>query len=288
MKNPDKIGVDALPSEFTWENFEGYNFVGDKTDQKGCGSCYVVASTTMLESRIMLYYGEKHDLSSQFPMQCNFMNEGCHGGWGLFNGMFLEDYYTVARNDAPYKAMTEYGACSKYANAKPLAKVAQTYYVGGHYGGMSERDMMWELRARGPFLLDFDAGHEFMVYSKGILSQEGLPRHVRLMDDTWLRGEIMSDQIDDAPNDMTYEEYGLQYEKLTHSTLLIGWGNEEKSDGSFTSYWIVRNSYGPYWGEEGNFRLRRGLNDFAAEGENSALVPLLFNEDGTQIRPYSF
>jgi Papain family cysteine protease len=64
LKNPDRIGRDSLPSEFNWENFHGYNFVGDVADQGGCGSCYVVASNTMLESRIMLFYGEKHDLSS--------------------------------------------------------------------------------------------------------------------------------------------------------------------------------------------------------------------------------
>jgi cathepsin C len=98
------IGKDDLPAQFTWENFEGFNFVGDIADQGSCGSCYVVASTTMLESRIMLYYGEKNDLSSQFPLQCNFMNEGCHGGWGIFNGIFLENYYTCERNEAPYKA----------------------------------------------------------------------------------------------------------------------------------------------------------------------------------------
>jgi hypothetical protein len=74
---------------------------------------------------------------------------------------------------------------------------------------MSERDMMWELRAKGPYLLDFDAGHAFMVYSKGILSEEGLPRHVNLISDAWLRGEIISDQPNDAPNDMTAEDYGL-------------------------------------------------------------------------------
>jgi hypothetical protein len=116
----------------------------------------------MIESRIMLYYGEKHDLSAQFPLQCNFMNEGCHGGWGIFNGIFQETYYTVARNDAPYTADTEFGACSKYKDKKPRAKVNKTYFVGkGHYGGMSEKDMMWELRARGPYLFDFNAGSAF-------------------------------------------------------------------------------------------------------------------------------
>lgn len=64
----------------------------------------------------------------------------------------------------------EYGQCSKYADLKPRAKVSETYYVGGHYNGMSESDMMWELRARGPFLLDFDAGSAFQLYKNGILS----------------------------------------------------------------------------------------------------------------------
>ena len=165
--------------------------------------------------------------------------------------------------------------------------MSETYYVGGHYGGMSERDMMWELRARGPFLLDFDAGSAFQLYRNGILSEDGYPRAINIMDDLWLRGDLITDGPDDAPNDMTSEDYGLQYEKLTHSTVLIGWGNETKDDGTSESFWIVRNSYGPYWGEQGNFRLRRGLNDFAAEGENSAVVPLLFSQTG-EIREHGF
>ena len=40
-------------------------------------------------------------------------------------------------------------------------------------------------------------------------------------------------------------------------------------------YWIVRNSYGPNWGESGNFRVRRGMNDFGCEAESSALKPVL-------------
>ena len=69
--------------------------------------------------------------------------------------------------------------------------------------------------------------------------------------------------------------------------MLIGWGSEPKSDGGIESFWIVRNSYGPNWGEGGNFRIRRGLNDFAAEEENSAVVPLLFDSKGN-IRSHGF
>ena len=89
------------------------------------------------------------------------MNEGCHGGWGIFNGFFLESFYTVDYDAAPYKAQVGYGRCSKYAGLKKRAKVSNTYYVGSGYESMSEEDMMWELRSRGPFLLDFNAGRAF-------------------------------------------------------------------------------------------------------------------------------
>ena len=66
----------------------------------------MIATITMLESRIKLYYGEEKVLSSQMPLQCNFLTEGCHGGWGYLGGMFLESYYTVNEKDARYKGKT--------------------------------------------------------------------------------------------------------------------------------------------------------------------------------------
>jgi hypothetical protein len=42
-------------------------------------------------------------------------------------------------------------------------------------------------------------------------------------------------------------------------------------------YWLVRNSYGPHWGENGNLRVRRGMNDFGCEGESSAMTPMLLD-----------
>ena len=124
------------------------------------------------------------------------------------------------------------------------------------------------------------------MYRNGILSEDGFPRALKFLDPS-VKQEVISDSPNDEPNVLTSEDYGLQYEQLTHSTLLIGWGDELQNDGSYQSYWIVRNSYGPYWGESGNFRLRRGLNDFAAEGENSGVEPLLFDINGN-IRQHGF
>jgi C1A family cysteine protease len=51
---------------------------------------------------------------------------------------------------------------------------------------------------------------------------------------------------------------------MNHSVVIVGWGKDEKTD---TRYWIVRNSYGPKWGMDGDFLVKRGNNDFGMEVE---------------------
>lgn len=83
------------------------------------------------------------------------MTEGCAGGWGYMLGLFMQHYYAVDDSCAPYKQQTVADGCQLYKDCKPIAKVKETYYVGGHYGGMSEEMIMRELRANGPVFFDF-------------------------------------------------------------------------------------------------------------------------------------
>jgi cathepsin F len=45
---------------------------------------------------------------------------------------------------------------------------------------------------------------------------------------------------------------------LDHAVLLVGWGVENSKIHGSQPYWIVKNSWGTSWGEQGYFRILRG------------------------------
>jgi len=45
--------------------------------------------------------------------------------------------------------------------------------------------------------------------------------------------------------------------------VLLGWGEDEGGN----KYWVARNSYGPGWGQGGDFMIRRGQDDLGIESE---------------------
>jgi hypothetical protein len=58
------------------------------------------------------HLGQQPALSPQFPMTCNYMNEGCEGGWAMFHGFFAENGHLVSEECAPYLYKTKGVKCS--------------------------------------------------------------------------------------------------------------------------------------------------------------------------------
>jgi cathepsin C len=113
-----------LPENFDWRNVKGVDFTNPHRDQKACGSCYTVSFTQIAEQRLKLKYGKDVPfLSPQQLMTCNYMNEGCDGGWPFFHGFFAENGYLVTDDCAPYLAHTKGDSCSNYEKCEPHSKI---------------------------------------------------------------------------------------------------------------------------------------------------------------------
>jgi len=56
-----------------------------------------------MEARLKVKYGyEPPTLSPQHLLSCNYMTEGCEGGWPHFNAYFAENGHLVSEECAPY------------------------------------------------------------------------------------------------------------------------------------------------------------------------------------------
>mmetsp|Transcript_18054 Transcript_18054/g.27295 ORF Transcript_18054/g.27295 Transcript_18054/m.27295 type:complete len:345 (+) Transcript_18054:44-1078(+) len=251
---------DDLPENFTWQNVNGISYTTHSLNQhipQYCGSCWAHGALSSLADRIKIARnasGDEINLSIQFVLNCGGSMAGsCHGGShsGAYefikkNGFvpydtcqpylacssestdgFCKEVDTTCRADNMCRTCTHDGTCREI-NIFPNATVAE-------YGGFSfwdGRDRMKKIQAeifvRGPVAAGVNA--EPLVNYKG-----------GIVDDT-----------------------KFWHKMVNHVVSIVGWGTSEQ-DGSV--YWIVRNSWGQYWGEMGYFRIKAGSNALGIESE---------------------
>ncbi|KAM7086326.1 dipeptidyl peptidase 1 isoform 1-T1 [Molossus nigricans] len=230
-----------LPPSWDWRNVGGINFVTPVRNQASCGSCYSFASMGMLEARLRILTNNTQTpiLSPQEVVSCSQYAQGCDGGFPyLIAGKYAQDFGLVEEACYPYTGTDSpcklKGDCFRYYTS-------EYHYVGGFYGGCNEALMKLELVHHGPMAVAFEVYDDFFHYHKGIYHHTGL---------------------NDPFN---------PFELTNHAVLLVGYGTDP---GTGLDYWIVKNSWGPGWGEDGYFRIRRGTDECAIESIAMAATPI--------------
>lgn len=228
----------SLPENFDWRAVNGTCYVSAVTNQflpSPCGSCWAHASTGALTDRIIIATNAKVpvvQLSPQVLLDCAAPTAGsCHGGSDLLAYKFIHENGITDVTCSPYRGV-DYG----YWAEKPCGEImcrscdrfgtckfinGTKYYVGEYGSITGEDEMKAEIYARGPIACSVYAhSPAFEDYTGGIIKDP------------------------------------TAYNSTTHVVALTGWGVAQ--DG--TKYWVGRNSFGTAWGEEGWFKLQRGVN----------------------------
>ena len=113
-ENAQQIPDDKLPEVYDLRHVNGHDFTSFVKDQEHCGSCHTMSFLGAVESRLKLKFGFEDHLSAQHILSCNYLNEGCEGGWSMFNGYLMENGHFVSEQCGPYRGSTVGDKCKFY------------------------------------------------------------------------------------------------------------------------------------------------------------------------------
>lgn len=279
------INDDDLPDNFSWDNVGGKSYLTRSLNQhipQYCGSCWAHGSMSSLSDRIKIARnasGDEINLSIQHILNCAGDVAGsCHGGSHTGVYQFIKHNGFVAYDTCqPYLACssestdgfcghidttctpintcrtcTHDGKCNALS-VFPNASLAEygTYSVMKDMTTVSAK-VKAEIFARGPVAAGVNA-EPIVKYEGGIVDD----RHFYHM-------------------------------MVNHIVAIVGWGTDPDSG---EQHWIVRNSWGEYWGELGYFRIIMGHNALGIESTIAWATPAAFtvqnypcNEDGSNCQ----
>ncbi|KAG6554918.1 hypothetical protein Mapa_003502 [Marchantia paleacea] len=240
------LDMTTLPEYFDWRNVNGTSYVTKDLNQHipvYCGSCWAHAALSSLADRHkILRRAQWPDIhySIQVILNCAPEAGSCHGGNPL------ETFKYIHENGIPEETCQLYKATDEQCTPVNICRDC-TPPVG-----------------------NADYCKPVLGYTKHWVSEYGrVEGELNMMAEIYERGPIAC-----SINSTILHQYtgGIVNEPESsdtdHVISVSGWGVENG-----VKYWIVRNSWGTYWGDKGWFKIVRGVNSLDMEKKCSWAVP---------------
>jgi len=239
-----------LPKAVSWAFL---NSTQRHHNQGSCGSCWAIASSVLLEAHSEIHSadGNGRSFSAQELISCVPNPEHC-GGTGGCEGATIElamDWVIknglAADSEVPYKAVDGECRVTKQSEGSSLLQLLDRGSI---------RSVVPQEDGPGTELVSSSPGARV-----GMLGWERLPENK--YDDLLRAVQDGPVGISIAASDWFEYSEGI-FDKcdkdavIDHAVVLIGYGQDSSSG---EGYWLLKNSWGMFWGEQGNIRvLRRG------------------------------
>lgn len=247
----DYLSTSAIPAVWDWRNVSGKNYLTPALNQhipQYCGSCWAHGSSSSFADRINIMRNNTWPQlmpSIQVILNCAQDIAGsCDGGddvgvYQYFQQTGIPDAtcQLYQAKDFACSPITTCKTCSPSGTCSAVTSF-QKWYVD-QYGPVSGADAMAaEIYARGPISCGVDAS-VIENYTGGIFK------------DTTGANNI--DHI--------------------IAVVGFGYGVDPVTCPNGCEYWVVRNSWGRYWGEDGFMRIVKGVDNIAIEDDCNWAVP---------------
>jgi len=240
--------ADSFDSRTEWSDCKS---IGTIWDQANCGSCWAVAAAGAISDRICIHKGEQVMVSAEQLMDCCWMcGFGCNGG-----------QLYPAWNFWKHTGLVSGGGNGRTDTCMPYSLPKCDHHVKGPYGPCP--DSVPTPRCKSHCTNeDYDKSfNEDKHHAKSVYDVRS--NEAAIMEEVQKNGpvEVAFTVYSDFPN---YKSGVYQHTSGRvlggHAVRLIGWGEERG-----VKYWLIANSWNKYWGDNGTFKIKRGVNECGIE-----------------------